>query len=791
MKTDGIEACIEALKRGEIIVVTDDAERENEGDCIMAAAFATTARVNFMASYAKGLICMPMDREHTSRLGLNQMVPENTDNHQTAFTVSIDHVRTTTGISAEERALTARMAADPASRPGDFRRPGHMFPLEARPGGVLKRAGHTEATVDLCRMAGLGGVGLCCEIMKDDGTMARLDDIEAFVRKHDLKFCTIAELIEYRRRSEKLVACIEDVDLPTRWGHFRLRMYRSEPDGLDHLALVKGDLSGDEPVLVRVHSECFTGDVLGSERCDCGDQLHRAMKMIADAGRGCVLYMRQEGRGIGLENKLHAYHLQEGGLDTVDANLKLGFPSDLRDYGAGAQMLVDLGVKRIRLLTNNPCKIKALAGYGIEIVERVPIVVEPNEHDARYLETKRSRMGHLIALAMALALPFANFASTPRLLTSDEIEAIMEAEDAGAVLKAPKVSLVGAIPKALQSSDGFVQVFGTDEPEQGGSARGPILHFANRELDAIRRTFSVKNPKRVTPAIVIRAGEVLTNDVRVISSRETYRGEARTRIYLPSPAHCDLDALRFELAKAFFDSWGGVPDWFTAGAVRCANSAQAHDDASALVEHWSKGRLPAFGHLVEGASAAGADGGYLAGYLAGWIKERRALPEMLAAPGEENVWDARALAQRLTGETEADAQDRVSDERLVRLSRSVMTPGKASLRDVTLFASHLRLYAGLFSDTFVNGSSACSFREAIELSSVDVTVRLSAYRRLNTLSIWAVGRGDDIEAANFAYLEFLRALVRGEGAARLDGLLDEAEAKLETAYENSRKNGNG
>lgn len=790
MKTDGIEACIEALKRGEIIVVTDDAERENEGDCIMAAAFATTASVNFMATYAKGLICMPMDMEHTSRLHLTQMVPENTDNHQTAFTVSIDHIRTTTGISAEERALTARLAADPNSKPEDFRRPGHMFPLEARAGGVLKRAGHTEATVDLCRMAGLGGIGLCCEIMKDDGTMARLDDIEAFVERHKLKFCTVAELIEYRRRSEKLVSCVEDVDLPTRWGHFRLRMYKSEPDGLEHLALIKGDLSGDEPVLVRVHSECFTGDVFGSERCDCGDQLHRAMKMISDAGRGCVLYMRQEGRGIGLKNKLHAYHLQENGLDTVDANIKLGFPSDLRDYGAGAQMLVDLGIKRIRLLTNNPCKIKALAGYGIEIVERVPIVVAPNEHDARYLETKRSRMGHLISLAFAIALPFAGFATVPRLLTGEEIEAIMEAEDVGAVHMAPKVSLAGAIPKSLQSSDGFVQVFGVDEPE-GESLRGPILHFANRELDLIRRTYSVKNPKRKTSAIIISAGDVLTNDVRVISSRETFRGETRTRITLPSPTHCDLDALRFELAKAFFDSWGGVPDWFTAGAVRCANPAVVHDDAATVIEHWSKGRLPGFSRIVAGASLAGADGGYLAGYIAAWIKEKRALPELLIAPREDNVWDADALARLLTGESEPDSQDRVNDERLVRLSRSVMTPGHASLRDVTLFASHLRLYAGLFSDTFANGSSACSFREAIPLSSDDVTVRLAAYGRLNTLSVWALGRGGDIEAANTAYLEFLRALVRGECAARLEGLLDDAEAKLETAYENSRKNGNG
>jgi 3,4-dihydroxy 2-butanone 4-phosphate synthase/GTP cyclohydrolase II len=281
-------------------------------------------------------------------------------------------------------------------KPEDFRRPGHMFPLQARNGGVLKRAGHTEATVDLCRLAGLDEVGLCCEIMKADGSMSRMDDLEEFVSEHKLKFCTIADIIAYRRKNEKLVKCVEDVDLPTDYGHFRLRLYKSTPDGLDHLALVKGDLRGDEPVLVRVHSECLTGDVFGSGRCDCGHQLHNAMKMIQKEGRGVVLYMRQEGRGIGLENKLHAYHLQEKGLDTVEANIKLGFPPDLRDYGAGAQILVDLGISKVRLLTNNPCKIKGLAGYGIEIVERVPIVVEATEHDKRYLDTKRDKMGHMI-----------------------------------------------------------------------------------------------------------------------------------------------------------------------------------------------------------------------------------------------------------------------------------------------------------------------------------------------------------------------------------------------------------
>ena len=393
---DSVEDALLALRRGEIVLVTDDADRENEGDCICAAEFATCANVNFMATHAKGLICMPMSAEWCRRLDLPQMVSRNTDNHQTAFTVSIDAADTTTGISAEERSRTALACVRDGVKPGDFRRPGHMFPLEAREGGVLKRAGHTEATVDLCRLAGLKEVGLCCEIMREDGTMARLDDVKEFARKHSLKLISIADLIAYRRKNDKLVEAVEDVDLPTDHGHFRLKMYRSRVTGLEHLALVKGKVDDGEPVLVRVHSECFTGDVLGSERCDCGPQLHTAMEMIEKEGRGAVLYMRQEGRGIGLANKLHAYKKQEEGMDTVEANVALGFAPDLRDYGEGAQMLVDLGIHKVRLMTNNPCKIAGLDGYGIEITERVPVVIPANCHDQRYLDTKKTKMGHLI-----------------------------------------------------------------------------------------------------------------------------------------------------------------------------------------------------------------------------------------------------------------------------------------------------------------------------------------------------------------------------------------------------------
>ena len=391
-----IEEGLEALKKGGLVLVTDDPDRENEGDLICAAQFATTENVNFMATYGKGLICMPMTEEYVKKLQIPQMVSQNTDNHETAFTVSVDHVSTTTGISAAERSVTAMKCVEEDAKPEDFRRPGHMFPLLAKKNGVLERNGHTEATVDLLRLAGLKTCGLCCEIMREDGTMMRTSELAQMAKKWKIPFLTIKDLQNYRKRHEKLVEQVTKTDMPTRYGHFTAYGYINKLNGEHHVALVKGEVGEGENLLCRVHSECLTGDTFGSLRCDCGQQLHAAMRQIEEEGRGILLYMRQEGRGIGLINKLRAYELQEQGMDTLEANLALGFKGDEREYYIGAQILRDLGAKTLRLLTNNPDKVYQLQDFGMEILERVPIQAPANPHDIRYLRTKQNRMGHLL-----------------------------------------------------------------------------------------------------------------------------------------------------------------------------------------------------------------------------------------------------------------------------------------------------------------------------------------------------------------------------------------------------------
>lgn len=393
---DRIEAALEELKAGRLIIVVDDENRENEGDLICSAEFATPENINFMASYAKGLICMPMTKEYTEKLDLPQMCSENTDNHSTAFTVSIDHIETTTGISAYERSITALKVVEDEVKPKEFRRPGHMFPLKAKEGGVLERNGHTEATVDLMRLAGLKPVGLCCEIMNDNGTMARMDDLEIFAKKHNLKIFSIEDLQKYIKKHEQLMKIEVEAKMPTPQGNFTIVGFDNKLDGKEHIALTKGDLKGKENVLIRIHSECFTGDILGSLRCDCGSQLKRAMRRVEEEGEGVVLYLRQEGRGIGLINKLKAYTLQEQGADTVEANVRLGFDPDMRDYAIAAQMIKALGIKSVRIMTNNPEKIKGLEEYGIVVTGREAIETGFNETNEKYMKTKKEKMGHIL-----------------------------------------------------------------------------------------------------------------------------------------------------------------------------------------------------------------------------------------------------------------------------------------------------------------------------------------------------------------------------------------------------------
>lgn len=399
MKTqfNTIEEVLADIRAGKMVIITDDPDRENEGDLIMAAEKVTPEAINFMVKHARGLVCAPITHERAQQLGLQRMVLENRESQKTAFTVSVDAARgITTGISAADRAAVVHVLVDPKATPQDLVQPGHIFPLQAKPGGVLQRAGHTEATVDLTRLAGLQPAGVCCEILNDDGTMARQDDLHQFAAEHGLKIATVEDLIAYRRRNERLIEREQIIKLPTDFGDFDLHMYRSVVDGAHHLALVKGEITSDTPTLVRVHSECLTGDVFGSRRCDCGAQLQTALQQINEAGNGVLVYMRQEGRGIGLPAKIHAYKLQEEGLDTIEANEKLGFPAELREYGIGAQILADLGVQKMRFLTNNPKKVIGLEAYGLEIVEIVPIRIPANPHNAKYLETKRLRMGHLL-----------------------------------------------------------------------------------------------------------------------------------------------------------------------------------------------------------------------------------------------------------------------------------------------------------------------------------------------------------------------------------------------------------